>query len=89
MAGWLLKYAPTRPPYQGQSYSVSAAEWTARRRPVCLVYSERAYDERSAIRREAQLKGWSRAKKEALVRGDIAALRQLSKSSSSPARTGW
>src|SRR5215213_7131453 len=25
--GWSRKYAPTRPPYHGQSYSVSAAAW--------------------------------------------------------------
>ncbi len=27
-AGWLAKYAPTRSPYQAQSYSVSEAAWT-------------------------------------------------------------
>ena len=25
--GWSRKYAPTRPPYQAQSYSVSEAAW--------------------------------------------------------------
>ena len=28
IGGWLRKYAPTSSPYQGQPYSVSAAEWT-------------------------------------------------------------
>jgi hypothetical protein len=32
-----------------------------------------------AIAAERQLKGWRRAKKEALIRGDFAALRELSK----------
>jgi putative endonuclease len=32
-----------------------------------------------AIARERQLKGWSRAKKEALIRGDYAALPRLAK----------
>ncbi len=27
LPGWSRKYAPTRPPYQAQSYSVSDAEW--------------------------------------------------------------
>lgn len=40
---------------------------------TCLDFSE-------ARTREAQLKRWSRAKKEALARGDVAALKALSKS---------
>jgi putative endonuclease len=53
--------------------------WTARRRPVTLVYSawfDRILD---AIAAERQIKGWSRAKKEALIRGDFAALQNLSR----------
>ena len=41
-----------------------------------LVYSEPAADIPSAKRREAQLKRWSRAKKEALIRGDLDASNQ-------------
>ena len=41
------------------------AEWTARRRPVALVYSESQPDEASAIQRERPIKRWSRAEKEA------------------------
>jgi putative endonuclease len=33
-----------------------------------------------AVRRECQLKRWSRAKKEALIRGDVAELAKLSRS---------
>ena len=53
------------------------AEYTSRRRPVKLVWS--AYFERltDAIAMERQIKGWSRAKKEALIRGDYAALPAL------------
>ena len=53
--------------------------YTFTRRPVELVYCEPfdRFDEMVAY--ERQIKGWSRAKKEALVRGDGAALHDLSK----------
>jgi putative endonuclease len=48
--------------------------YTARRRPVTLVFAE-VYDcIIDAIARERQIKGWSRRKKEALIRGDYEAL---------------
>lgn len=53
--------------------------YTATRRPVTLIFSpwfERITD---AIAAERQIKGWSRAKKEALMRGDFDALRELSR----------
>jgi len=40
---------------------------TALRRPVKLVWQERHEDERSARRREAELKGWRREKKVGLI----------------------
>ena len=44
------------------------AKYTAGRRPVRLVYSE-PHDSRSAAQvREAEVKRWTRARKEALVR---------------------
>jgi len=43
---------------------------TERRRPVCLVYSQHFETIVDAIAVERQVKGWSRAKKEALIRGD-------------------
>jgi putative endonuclease len=59
--------------------------YTARRRPVQLVFSE-VYDRLTdAIARERQIKGWSRSKKEALMRGDYAALPALS---ARPSRLG-
>jgi putative endonuclease len=39
-----------------------------------------------AIAAERQVKGWSRAKKEALIRGDLDQLRELSKRRTSKAK---
>ncbi len=55
----------------------SACVFTARRRPVALVYSELQETRAAALRRERQLKKWTRAKKEALIAGDLALLRRL------------
>jgi predicted GIY-YIG superfamily endonuclease len=54
----------------------SASRFTAVRRPVKLVYSETHDDRPAALRRERQLKGWTRAKKKALVAGDRSALKR-------------
>ncbi|ACB75528.1 GIY-YIG nuclease family protein [Opitutus terrae] len=45
-----------------------------------LVYVERRATLQEAVSREAQLKRWSRAKKEALIRGDAQSLHRLSRS---------
>jgi putative endonuclease len=45
-----------------------------------LVYCEGPMSLDAAVRREAQLKRWSRAKKEALIAGDQARLRALARS---------
>jgi predicted GIY-YIG superfamily endonuclease len=55
------------------------AHWTACRRPVTLVYQEQCPSEAKAITRERQLKGWSHAKKLALINGDAAKLKSLAK----------
>src|SRR5690554_5894585 len=44
--------------------------YTATRRPVHLVYSQHFDMIADAIAAERQVKGWSRAKKEALISGD-------------------
>ena len=63
--------------------------YTAKRRPVALVYSAHFDSILDAIRYERQVKGWSRAKKEALIRGDFDTLQSLSKSRrSSPKAAG-
>jgi putative endonuclease len=53
--------------------------YTYLRRPVELVWSEHFPRITDAIAAERQLKGWSRAKKEALIRGDWSILEQLAK----------
>ncbi len=55
-------------------------DYTRQRLPVKLVYSQHFQDYQQAFERERQVKGWSRAKKECLIRGDFAALVGLSKS---------
>src|SRR2546425_6092837 len=53
--------------------------YTARRRPVTLVYTE-VFDSRDdAFHRERQIKGWSRAKKQALALQDWTELQRLAK----------
>lgn len=52
--------------------------YTAKRRPVELLWSDRFPDRNSAFAAERQIKGWSRAKKEALIRGDWTELSRLS-----------
>jgi len=54
--------------------------YTAVRRPVRLVYSEPHDSASSAVTRERQLKRWTRAKKEALIKRNTSELKRLSKS---------
>jgi putative endonuclease len=58
----------------------SAGGTTSLGPPVSLVYSGEHDSFSMARQREAQVKRWSRAKKEALVAGDTEKLRPLSKS---------
>jgi putative endonuclease len=53
--------------------------YTSRRRPVTLVYHVECERIEDAIASERQLKGWSRAKKEALIRGDFAEIGSLAR----------
>jgi predicted GIY-YIG superfamily endonuclease len=48
--------------------------------PIALVNSEECETFREARQREAQVKRWSRAKKEALISGNLATLQNLAKS---------
>ena len=59
--------------------SGKGAEWIKVHRDARLVYSESHATLGSARKREIQLKKWSRAKKEALIAGDLAMLRNLSR----------
>ncbi len=53
--------------------------YTATRRPVKLAWFESFPNRDQAFAIERQIKGWSRAKKEALVRGDWEAMRALAR----------
>jgi len=59
-------------------------QFTASRLPVTLVWTEPHPSWESATARETQIKNWTRAKKEALIRGDIAELKRLSKCTHRP-----
>ena len=53
--------------------------YTSSRRPVTLVWSENFERIVDAIAAERKIKGWSRAKKEALIQGDWPSVKSLSK----------
>ena len=54
-----------------QHNSGVGANYTAKRLPVKLIYSEEYDHVAKAYYREKQIQGWSRKKKEALILGDI------------------
>ncbi len=58
--------------------------YTARRRPVALVFHQYFDRIEDAVAAERQVKGWRREKKEALIRGDFAALPGLSRRAAPP-----
>jgi len=60
----------------------TASAYTAKRRPLTLRWAADFQDRDAAFFLERKLKGWSRAKKEALMRGDWSALPGLAKSRS-------
>ena len=53
--------------------------YTSKRLPVRLVYHEKCDSLDNAMKRERQIKKWSRAKEEALIRGEIETLKKLNK----------
>ncbi len=53
--------------------------YTSVRLPVELVFSQEFGDINDAIQVERQIKGWSRKKKEALIKGDFDLLHEFSK----------
>ncbi|MBI1299362.1 GIY-YIG nuclease family protein [bacterium] len=55
------------------------ATYTARRRPVKLVFAAEFANVADAYAAEKQVQGWGRAKREALMRGDYEALPLLAK----------
>ena len=66
-----------------QHQAGEGSDYTRHQLPVEVVFTEEFPSEHQAFLRERQVKGWSRAKKEALMRGDWDAIIKLSKSRSS------
>ena len=64
--------------FKAHNMGLGAAH-TFKRLPVELVYTEPLPTRLAAVRRERQLKGWTREKKAALIRGDLSLLRSLSR----------
>ena len=63
----------------GQHQSGQIPGYTLGRRPLTLAWSQEFPDRDSAFGAERQIKGWSRVKKEALIRGDWDGVRLLSR----------
>ena len=55
------------------------AKYTSRRLPVQLVYSEEYDKVTDAYIREKQVQNWSKAKRQALINGNLETLRRLAK----------
>ena len=53
--------------------------YTASRLPVELVFAQECATREEALAAERQLKGWSRAKKEAMLRGDWDQVKRLAR----------
>ncbi len=62
-----------------QHHTGGFCDFTSRRRPVRLMWSENFPTRLDALEAERRIKPWSRAKKEALFRGDWAAISYFSK----------
>lgn len=57
----------------------TASRYTSKRRPLQLLWATDCQTREQAWELERRIHGWSRAKKEALMRGDFAALPALSR----------
>lgn len=62
-----------------QHQSGALGGYTARRLPVELVWSDMFMERDQAFQVERKLKGWSRAKKEALIGGDWETIQMLAR----------
>lgn len=72
------------PQRMAQHEAGSVPGFTADRRPVTLVWSEEFPTRVDALEAERRIKGWSRAKKMALIRGDWDRISALAKSKNGP-----
>lgn len=66
----------------GEHATGACGGYTATRLPVELVWSQDCSTRIEALNFERQIKGWSRAKKEALIRGDWDEISRLAKTRS-------
>ncbi|MGH7164184.1 MAG: GIY-YIG nuclease family protein [Nitrospiraceae bacterium] len=73
-----------------EHHTGQVAGYTAARRPVTLVFSEVFSTREEALACERRIKGWSRRKKEAMMRGDWAEVSRLARGErpSTSLRTG-
>jgi tRNA/rRNA methyltransferase len=62
-----------------EHHAGALCDYTRRRHPLQLVFTCEFATRFEALERERQLKGWSRAKKEALIRGDWDRVRLLAR----------
>jgi putative endonuclease len=63
----------------GQHNAGLLGGFTTARRPVTLVFAQHFQSIADAVAAERQVKGWSRAKKEAMINGDWDRLPELAK----------
>ena len=61
--------------------------YTFNRRPLTVVFSQEFSTREEALASEQQIKGWSRKKKAAMIRGDWAEVSRLARSSFDKLRT--
>jgi predicted GIY-YIG superfamily endonuclease len=66
----------------GEHTTGACGGYTATRLPIELVFSQECPTRIEALAFERQIKGWRRAKKEALTRGDWAEISRLAKNRS-------
>ena len=59
------------------SNGTKGAKYLRAKKPVRVVYSEEFPDIKTAMNREFQVKKWTKAKKEALINGDLELLKTL------------
>ncbi len=60
----------------------NGGRYTSCRLPVSLLYFESFATKSEALKRELQIKGWTKAKKESLIAGNLNRLKELSKNKS-------
>lgn len=72
----------------GQYQAGECSGYAATRRPLQLVWSQECFSREEALSAERQIKGWSRRKKEAMMRGDWSEVSRLAQSKSIHPSTG-